>query len=176
MKTYLLSVSSKDQNGLIAAITGSLYEQGANCGDTNFAILGQGAEFNCVFDLPEELPVSQIQESLATLDELKNADIDIKAFSYSTEHHSSATITHQITIHGGDHQGLLAQLSEEFIQFEANIVRLNSKQVAGSDGMEYHIQLSVFIPQSRQQACLATISNTASSLQLSCHITCLDAE
>lgn len=170
MQTYILSISTKDQTGLIAAVTGSLFEQGANCGDTNFSVLGQGAELKCIFSLPKEINIEDIQHSLSSLNELKNADITIKPFSHSTEHHSSATITHNITIHGGDHQGLLAQLSEEFITFDANIVRLNSKQVSGSDGLQYHIEIAAYIPKNREQACLATINNTASNLQLECDV------
>ncbi|MBL7003636.1 MAG: amino acid-binding protein [Gammaproteobacteria bacterium] len=167
MNTYILSVSAQDKSGLIAAVTGCLFDLGANCGDTNFAVLGQGSEMTCVFDLPAEIVVDDINQGLAELEELSAAKYDIKPFSYSKDHNESATITHLITIHGGDHQGLLAQLSETFIQFNANIVRLSSRQIEGSDGMEYHIEMSVFIPQSTQESCLAVVGNTASSLQLS---------
>lgn len=170
MAHYILAVSTKDQTGLVAAITACLFEQGANCGDTNFSVLGQGAELNCVFELPEGVSIEHIEDSLKSLTLLDGAQLTIKAFSHSTEHLDSATITHSIQIQGGDHQGLLAQLSEEFIQFDANIVRLNSSQVPGTDGMQYHISMAVFIPKNREEACLATISNTASSLQLNCEV------
>lgn len=170
MNVYLLSISTSDQTGLVAAVTGGLFEHGANCGDTNFTILGQGAELNCVFTLPTDIDVNDIKEHLEQLPEMSDADISVKAFSHSTEHKTSASVTHTIMIQGGDHQGLLAQLSEEFIQFEGNIVRLNSKQIPGTNGMQYHIEMSVYIPKSREQACLATINNTASSLQLNCDI------
>jgi len=48
----LISVLCEDNPGLIAAITGRLYDIGANLGDTTFAVLGGAAEFTGVCELP----------------------------------------------------------------------------------------------------------------------------
>lgn len=167
MNTYILSVSGEDKGGLIAAITGCLYELGANCRDTNFHVLGQACDMNCIFDIAADIPVDHIRQTIFDLPEVSNSELEIKPFSFSTLHQENATITHRIHIQGGDHQGLLARLSEAFMQYQANIVRLSSRQVPGSDGLDYHIEMAVFIPQAREDACLATVGNTASSLQLS---------
>lgn len=171
MKSYILSVSTQDKTGLIAAVTGCLFDIGANCGDTNFAVLGQGAEMTCVFDLPEEIDIDDVSEGLSELPELESANVKIQTFSYSKKHDESATITHIVNIYGGDHQGLLAHLSESFIQFNANIVRLSSRQKAGSEGMEYHIEMAVWIPEENQDHCLSVVGNTASSLELNFDVT-----
>src|SRR5262245_7561107 len=44
-KSALVSVICEDRTGLIAAITGRMFDLGINLGDTTFAVLGTGAEF-----------------------------------------------------------------------------------------------------------------------------------
>jgi glycine cleavage system transcriptional repressor len=60
-----------------------------------------------------------------------------------------------ITLRGADHPGLIAQLTEVLMTFDANIVRLNAETIPNQDEKEYLINLSVSIPQSRSDACLA---------------------
>ena len=82
----------------------------------------------------------------------------------------------RITIQGGDHPGLIARLTEVFIEFDANIVRLNADRVSEQGGDQYVIQIDAWIPAAREHACLASISNTASSLQMHCSYSKLPAQ
>jgi len=75
---------------------------------------------------------------------------------------------HYITLRGADHPGLIAQLTEVLMAFDANIVRLNAEIIPNQEEKEYLINLSVSIPESRIDACLASISNTASTLAMQC--------
>ena len=167
--TLRISIFCLDQVGLISAITGRLFDMGVNLGDTAFAILGTGAEFTAVCDTPTELGIPEIEEQLKSLPELKNADISINQFDLSTIHGPTANITHKITISRGDNPGLIARLSEVFLEFNANIVRLNSEIVPGDTGNQYMIYISVWIPEETSEACLSTVANTANALQMRCH-------
>ena len=42
MMTVLITIFCHDRTGLVSAITGRLFEIGANLGDTSFAMLGGG--------------------------------------------------------------------------------------------------------------------------------------
>ena len=46
--TALISILCEDHAGLIADVTGRLYDLGINLGDTTFAVLGGGAKLTLV--------------------------------------------------------------------------------------------------------------------------------
>lgn len=167
MSTVLISIFCPDRTGLVAAITGSLFDLGANLGDTSFAMLGTGAEFTSVCDLPPELDAEELRAELAALPELAGARMEIRPFELDSAAGPLGRVTHRIVLSGGDRPGLIARLSEVFGQFKANIVRLDAQRVP-EQGL-YVTRLSVSIPE-RAEACLNTVANTAGELNLSCHV------
>ena len=172
-ETALVSIICEDYTGLIAEVTGRLYDLGINLGDTTFAVLGGAAEFTSVVELAKGLDLAGMEKDLRTLPGLARqtrAKISVVPFSYNPVHGETAQITHRIEITGEDRPGLLARLSEVFVGFGANIVRLNSEHIpGGSGGARYVSRFAVSIPPEKTQACLATVANTASELHHSCH-------
>lgn len=166
MTAVLISISCPDRPGLVAAITGRLFDLGVNLGDTSFAMLGTGAEFTSVCEMPLALDMAEMHQELARLPELAGARIAIRPFELEADHGDLGRITHRITVSGGDRPGLVARLSEVFGQFRANIVRMDAQRVPEQD--LYVTRFSVCIP-ARAEACLATITNTAGELHLTCH-------
>jgi glycine cleavage system transcriptional repressor len=164
----LVSVLCQDHPGLIAAIAGRLFDIGANLDDTTFAVLGGAAEFNAVCELPEGLALASVERELSRLDDLAGARISVTPFNYAPVHTEQAHITHRIEITGIDSPGLIARLSEVFMQFGANIVRLNSERLPGADAAHYMLRMAVFIPPDKTSTCLATVANTAAQIALTC--------
>ena len=165
----LISIMGPDKVGLIASITGRLYELGANLDDTSFAILGEGFEFAAVCELPADLAIEQVEESVNSLIALDDATVRVKPFDLGAVQAENARITHRIEVSGGDRPGLIARLSEAFLDYGANVVRMNSVRIATSDGgATYLTNFSVFIPVNRTDSCLAAIGNTAEQLECKC--------
>ena len=173
---YLVSVLSSDKTGLVSAISGCLFDLGINLGSTSFTLLGSGANFTAVCESAADISKAALKEALASLPELDGADIQVANFEFSPELAANAEVTHRITIQGGDHPGLVARLTETFIEYDANIVRLNADRLSHDGELQYLIQIDAWIPGSREQACLASVSNTASSLQMQCSYSRLAAE
>jgi glycine cleavage system transcriptional repressor len=166
MQQYIINVFCKDQNGLIANITGALFDLGINLGTTHFALLGEGAKLTAICEADEQITKSDIQDQLLTIDAMDTADISIKPFTHVTKKPANAKISHNIVIDGGDHAGLIARLSEVFIEYNSNIVRMNAEKIQAQPHNLYHIEIAAYIPKDRENACLATLSNTASSLEM----------
>lgn len=166
----LVSIIGPDRVGLVSAITGRLFDLGANLGDTSFAVLGGGAEFTAICEFTTEMSLESLQLELGALPELDGAEINVSRFDLATTHPASETITHLFTVSGGDSPGLMARLSEVFEQFSANIVRMNSERVPVSatqqDGSLYVITAAVSIPDETATTCIATIANTAGEMGL----------
>ncbi len=173
---YLVSVLSSDKTGLVSAISGCLFDLGINLGSTNFTVLGSGAKFTAVCESDPEITKAGLEEMLESLPELANAEIQVVDFEFSGEAAANTEITHRITIQGGDHPGLVARLTEVFLEFDANIVRLNADRLNHDGQDQYLIQIAAWIPASREHGCLASISNTASSLQMQCSYSRLPGE
>lgn len=164
--TAMISIIASDKVGLIAAISGRLFDLGANLSDTTFSILGGGAEFSAVCEFQDAIDLATIESELADLDELNGAEIIVSQFEDTHAPDSSGITSHRITISGGDRPGLVARLCEVFIQFQANIIRLNAEHIPGSGDGQYVIRISVAIPDSKAPTCLATVANTAGEMGL----------
>lgn len=167
-KTVLISVICPDRVGLVAAITGRLFDLGGNLSDTTFAVLGGGAEFTSICELPESVELADVESDLGTLPVLDGAELTVRSFDMAAVHGPSGRITHRVMVIGGDRPGLIARLCEVFVQFKANIVRLNAEKIPGGSEDHYAITLNVWIPDGRAPSCLATVDNTAGELGLEC--------
>jgi glycine cleavage system transcriptional repressor len=166
--TALISILCEDRAGLIADVTGRLYDLGINLGDTTFAVLGGGAEFTIVARLPEDITIEEVDAELRELPMLRNAQLTVAPFVYRETHDQSARITHRIEITGDDSPGLIARLSEAFRPMGANIVRLNSESVPGQSGARFLLRMAVSVPESKAAVCMATVANTAGQMNLAC--------
>jgi glycine cleavage system transcriptional repressor len=167
MTTVLITIFCPDRTGLVSAITGRLFEIGANLGDTSFAMLGSGAEFTSVCEVPAGVSAAEVEADLAPLPELAGARIAVRPFELDTAHGPQGRVTHRIVVSGGDRPGLVARLSEVFGQFHANIVRMDAQRVP-EQGL-YVTRFAVALTE-RVESCLATVANTAGELNLACHV------
>lgn len=167
--TALVSIISPDRVGLISAITGRLFDLGADLGDTSFAVLGGSAEFTAICEFPGGMEPETLQDELEALPEVGDGEVKVSRFELATIKSASGTITHSISVSGGDSPGLMTRLCEVFQQFDANIVRLNSERVPGTQQNQYVISASVAIPAENENTCLATVTNTVGELGLSYH-------
>lgn len=166
--TALISIICEDNPGLIAEVTGRLFDLGVNLGDTTFAVLGGGAEFTLVAKLPAGVGMADIELELKALKLLKDAKLTVTPFAYRETHDEQAHITHRVEITGDDSPGLIARLSEALPKFGANIVRLNSESVLSDSGALFLLRMALSVPPAKESACMATIANTASQLNLKC--------
>ncbi len=166
----LVSVLGPDRVGLVAAIADHLFDAGVNLRDTTFAALGAGAEFVALCELPEGVTAGEIETGLRQLPELEGAEVRAVPYAFDPSPGPAGSITHRIAISGGDQLGLVARLAEVFKQYEANIVRLEARKLPDAEGGLYVTRFAVFIPPEQANLCLATVSNTAGTLGLSCEV------
>jgi glycine cleavage system transcriptional repressor len=166
--TALISILCADHPGLIAEVSGRLFDLGVNLGDATFAVLGGGAEFTLVAKLPAGLGFAEIEQELKSLKLLKDAKLSVAPFAYRETHDEQAQITHRVEITGDDSPGLIARLSEALPKFGANIVRLNSESIPSESGARFLLRMALSVPAGKEASCMATVANTASQLNLKC--------
>lgn len=168
MHNLLVSIFCPDQSGLVAAIAGRLFDLGANLGDASFAMLGHGAEFTAICQVPDHVAADALAAELGKLRELREATITVKSFGLGADNAPGGKITHVLTVGGGDRPGLIARLAEVFASFKANIVRMDAQTLPGAGHGRYVTRFALSIPADAVKACTATVANTAGEMGLSC--------
>jgi glycine cleavage system transcriptional repressor len=165
-----VSVLCRDRVGLVSAIADCLFQAGVNLRDTTFAVLGEGAEFTSVCELPPGLSADDLRGELALLPELAGAQLDVHPYGFDPRPGPMGRITHRVEVSGGDQLGLIARLSEIFTQNGANIVRLDAQKLPQSEGGRYVTRFAVWLPPERAALCLAAVDATAGSLGLTTRV------
>ena len=165
-KSLLIQIFAHDEPGLVAAISGALFDLGLNLGDTTFAVLGSGAEFSVVVEEPVPVTREEIDSRLRELDELQGAEIHVEEIDVEPVHGPSAKITHRIILRGTDQPGLVARLSEVFGDYGANIVRMNAEREVERGRSNYVIRFAARVPEERAEAFIAALTNTASQMRM----------
>jgi glycine cleavage system transcriptional repressor len=163
----LVSILCRDRVGLVSAIADCLFTAGVNLRDTSFAVLGQGAEFTSVCELPPGLDAPSLETELTRVPELREAQIRVVPYAFDARPGPMGKITHRVEVSGGDQLGLIARLSDIFADNGANIVRLDAQKLPESEGGRYVTRFSVWLPPGRAELCLAAVDSTAGSLGLS---------
>ena len=82
----LISIFCPDSTGLVAAITGKLFDLGANLADTSYVVLGQGGEFSAICELPDTVELATVKSGLEELGELAEAEVTVKPFPFDPAH------------------------------------------------------------------------------------------
>jgi glycine cleavage system transcriptional repressor len=164
-----VQVFCPDRTGLVAGLTGALFDLDANLGDTRFAVLGHGAEFSAILVVTEDIDADRVRAALAAVPEAADAEITVSPYDDWAGGAGGPEITHRVSVSGGDRPGLVTRLAEVFGDYEANIATLNAQQMP-HDPSQYVIRAAVAIPPGRAAACLATVSNTAEALGLTYRI------
>lgn len=160
-----IMVSCDDRVGLISDITGRLFDIGVNLGATSFNMTGARAVFETSCELPESCSVDECRSAIREL-AMDNADITVEPIAAAPTLTTAPGATHMIECSGIDQPGLIARLSEIFIEYNANIVRLAASATDEKDARIYTTRFAVAIPPERAANCLATLANTAGSMRL----------
>lgn len=171
----LIMVSCADRVGLVASISGALYDLGVNLGAVTFSVLGTGAEFAAVCELPEGKNFAAIERALRAVPELSEGTVAVTRFVHDNVHATTAHVTHRVIVSGADAPGLVARLSRVAIPFGANIVRLDAETIPAASGNRYMVRVDIWIPESRSGDCLAAMAETARSLGLDCRVEAVSA-
>jgi glycine cleavage system transcriptional repressor len=121
-------------------------------------------------ELPSGLDAREVEAGLKQLPELDGAEVRAVPYAFDPSPGPAGSVTHRITISGGDQLGLVARLAEVFKQYASNIVRLEARKLTEAEGGLYVTRFAVFIPEEQVSLCLATVSNTAGALGLNCEV------
>jgi glycine cleavage system transcriptional repressor len=150
MKKILITVSGKDQPGIIAKVSGLLFARGCNLEDVSMTLLeGQFAMMMTVC-LPS--PACELRV-LQSLDLLRSApwslDCHVTELRGKISHgkkHPKGTLPHMITAFGKDRTGIVYEVSRALAGMQVNITDLDSRILGKGAKTTYAMLLEVDVP------------------------------
>ena len=168
MKKAILSVLGHDRPGIVAAVTGILFELSCNIENVSQTILQTEFSGSFIVTLPQNLTMDALQERF--IEDLAPMDLQVYIRSLKekeSEFASRETEPFVITTKGPDRQGLVAGISEVIAGYGVNITNLQAVFKGGDEPGDNIMIYEVDIPTDIDQSALYRDLRTKSkSLEL----------
>jgi glycine cleavage system transcriptional repressor len=145
-----ITVTGKDQPGIIAGISGALYQAGGNLEDASMTILE--GEFAMIFlaALKSKSALAKLSKGLNRLERQLKLFISIKEIKRHLvrgEKHSPHTDPWVVSVLGKDRAGIVYHVSKFLSNHGLNITDLNSKIIGAKNKSAYALILEVDFPK-----------------------------
>ena len=153
MPQSVLTVTGKDQPGIIARITGLLFRCGANLEDISMTILENQLAMVMIVDVKNKSGEGLIRKAFAKLSGsgLSVTYRPLISQSRAAVKHAKGSRTYILTAAGGDRTGIVFKISRFFAGHRLNITDLNSKILPQASGGLYVLILEVDVPRGFSQ-------------------------
>lgn len=155
MKKAILSVLGHDRPGIVAAVTGVLYELSCNIENVSQTILQTEFSGSFIVTLAQNLTIDTLQERLIKVLEPMDLQVYIRPLKgKKSEFAYRETEPFVITTKGPDRQGLVAGISEIIASYGVNITNLQAVFKGGDEPGDNIMIYEVDIPTDIDQPAL----------------------
>jgi len=133
-----------DRPGIVAALAGSLFEQGANLEDVSSSILRGHFATMLVVDGPEGTTAEGLQSALARAVEPIGVSVSVRDVEAGAPRRVHAS--HALVAYGADRPGIVAGLASLLAERGANVTDLSCR-LTGEDPEVYVLVAEVALPE-----------------------------
>ena len=135
--TICLTVLGRERPGIVAAITGILYDTDCNIRDSTMTILAGEFVMLLIVELPESITSAHLDQALAEVQRRFDLSVFIKRLTedelrYEQPH---GTKNWAVTIYGGDRKGIVHHVASVMARKGISITELKTKVVPGLTGV-----------------------------------------
>ena len=146
MRHFAISVIGRDRPGIVAAVTRTLLDHGANIEDSQSTILRGHFTMTLIVSAPDE-----VDEALLRADLERTAGalrLEAATLSEVSDAESGAVEpSHIVTVYGVDHPGIVHAVAALLAEREVNITDLTTRLVEGGVAQPlYAMMLEVALP------------------------------
>jgi glycine cleavage system transcriptional repressor len=168
MTYILLSAFGKDRPGIVAHVTGLVFQAGGNIEDASMTRLGGEFAMMLVVGLSNAKKAAPFLKTLPAMQKKLGLTLNARTISGTlahTKHHTQAT--HLISVYGADQPGIVYKTAEALAKRKINITDLNTRTLERSGKPLYVMLLEVQIPnRSKAQALQQELYRLGRSLRL----------
>lgn len=149
-KRFIVSAFGKDRPGIVADITGMLYENGCNLEDTRMTILADEFASLLLVSGPEKADLEdQISTACRRLEREKGISAYVRPVSSEIAESKEPFSTHSLKVEGLDQTGIVYKVSKYLADRKINIANLESSiSCAPESGSAiYSMDLQIQVPE-----------------------------
>lgn len=144
MAHFAVTAIGEDRPGIVAALTGALYEAGGNLEDISSTILRGHFAMMLVVSTPEDVDAGELERVLDDAAAPLGVSVTVRDVEAGTPHRPQAT--HVLVIYGADRPGIVARVSRLCADRGANITDLSCRLV-GEDKPVYAMLAELALPE-----------------------------
>lgn len=153
MKTYfILSAIGKDRPGIVADVSGVIYECGGNIEDSSMSLLRNHFALLLLFSTDREEVNQKLSSDLKRLEQEKNLSV---FFSPVTFEHAHPEVKREcdhfkITTSGIDHAGIVFKVCRLLADREVNIIDMKTQRLTSAESGTpfFEMDMDVEVPRS----------------------------
>jgi glycine cleavage system transcriptional repressor len=177
MARFFLHAVGRDRPGIVARVAGALAELGCNLEDSRMTLLQGHFAVMLVLEAPATANGTILEHELAPIAEDLDLQISVRPLPMAPPAaEESAGVTLAVSVHGGDHPGIVARICREVASCGGNVIDLASHVDEGANAA-YVLVLSVTVPdESLAEELRRRLATAASDLAVRCVVAPGDAE
>jgi glycine cleavage system transcriptional repressor len=154
-RTICLTVLGRERPGIVAAITGVLFDTECNIRDSTMTILAGEFAMLLIVELPEGMTSTVLDQALADVQRRFDLSVFIKRLTEEEIRYQPPTGTKNwaVTIYGGDRRGIVHHVASVMARKGISITELKTKVVGGVSGVGI-VSMKVMAPSEVELAAI----------------------
>ncbi|MCZ7525138.1 MAG: ACT domain-containing protein [Acidimicrobiia bacterium] len=136
-----------DRPGIVAAVTGALFEQGGNLSDCSMTILSGHFAMVLVVEAPPDVDVGSLEEALAAPAAAFDLGVAVRPIR-DEDRPVGGGAPFVVSVYGADKPGIVHHVSALLAESGVNITDLETRRIGDPDDPVYAMLLEVVLPAS----------------------------
>ena len=165
MSKFAVTAIGRDRPGIVAAITGVLFDLGGNVEDSRMSILRGHFAVMLIVELPAGAERERLDSGLAEVRERLGLEAVSVSEVEDVKPADDGGASHVLTVYGADHPGIVHRVANVVAQSGANVTDL-STQVAGSSPPVYVMVIELAVPEGTEASLDESLSAAAGELEV----------
>lgn len=142
--TYVVFAAGADRPGIAAAVTGALFERGANLSDCSMTILAGEFAMMLLVDVPTGTDAVDLDEALAVPSAAFDLVTAVRPARPAPPHPPGEP--HVVSVYGADRPGIVHHVCSALAELAVNVTDLSTRRLEGEGTAVYAMLLDVTLP------------------------------
>ena len=173
---FAVAAVGADRPGIVAAVTGVLWDQGCNLEDTEMSVLRGHFAMMLVVSGPDTVSAGALEAALTDVAGRLELVVAVREIDDSVPA-SPAGEPWSVSVYGADQPGIVHRVTTVLADAGANVVGLETRVIGDADRPVYAMLLDVTVPAAVDAAELgARLADEAARLGVECTMQPVDAD
>ncbi|MBF0203876.1 MAG: ACT domain-containing protein [Desulfamplus sp.] len=126
-KKFIMTAFGKDRPGIVADVSGIIYENGCNLEESQMGLLADEFTLILLLSGQGEMLEENLYRDCRRLEKEKGISVFIRPLDFHRIDYKANGFRHTVSVEGIDQAGIVYKVSKLFAEHGINIITLNSK-------------------------------------------------